>query len=682
MILWKNIVKRSRGSMAWALLILLAFLLGMWIRGGSGSSAPVHDHESVEASTAATVWTCSMHPQIRQPEPGACPICGMDLIPVASDQDGGSGSPRQLVLSEHARKLAGIETIPVRRRFVEAEIRMVGKIDYDETRVKRITAWVPGRLDRLFVDYTGTFVSEGDHLVHLYSPDLISAQEELLQALKTEIELTGASELTRSSALETSRAAREKLMLLGLTEDQIRRLEEGGETSDHVTIYSPIGGVVIHKNAVEGEYVNTGTPIYTIADLSRVWVKLDAYESDLPWVKYGQEVTFETEAHPGETFKGRITFIDPVVDERTRTVNVRVNLINEGGRLKPGMFVHATLRASLSEDGRAYDKGLAGKWISPMHPEIVKDGPGICDVCGMDLVPAESLGFLDLESPDAVAPLVIPASAPLITGKRAVVYVADPGEEGSFTGREVVLGPRAGDWYLLREGLEEGERVVVAGNFKIDSALQILARPSMMSPEGGGPALTGHAGHGGAAGSENAPLAPSGVESRVPAPMEVPGAFRGQLATVFDAYLEVQSGLSRDDLAKAKAGSVVLLDALKKVDMSLLDHEAHLAWMDELKKLRESAGAIAESDGIVGARARFEELSLAATRVAESFGTGMDGLLLVYHCPMAFGNRGADWLQATEGTENPYFGSAMFKCGSKLRSLPSEPVIMKGDAHE
>jgi Cu(I)/Ag(I) efflux system membrane fusion protein len=472
--------------------------------------------------------------------------------------------------------------------------------------------------------------------------------------MRAEAELAGADDRTRRSAAETTLASRDKLALLGLTGEQITRLEERGETSDHVTIYSPIGGVVIHKNAIEGEYVKTGTPIYTIADLSRVWVKLDAYESDLPWVKYGQEVAFETDAYPGDVFKGRITFVDPILDPKTRTVKVRVNLPNEEGRLKPGMFVRATLRASLSEDGRVYDKNLAGKWISPMHPEVVKEGPGSCDVCGMDLVPAESLGFLDLESSAAVAPLVLPASAPLITGKRAVVYVADPNNEGSFTGREVVLGPRAGDWYLVREGLVEGERVVVAGNFKIDSALQIMAGPSMMNPVGGGPALN----------------------------EAVPEAFSQQLSPLFGAYLEVQAGLSGDDPGRAQAGSNALLSDLENVDMSLLGHEAHKVWLKDLESLRESASGIAGSKRIEKAREHFEDLSFAITRVAETFGTGMGAPLYVYHCSMAFDFKGADWLQSKEGTENPYFGASMFKCGSKQRELPSAPLAMMGDAHE
>jgi Cu(I)/Ag(I) efflux system membrane fusion protein len=222
-----------------------------------------------------------------------------------------------------------------------------------------------------------------------------------------------------------------------------------------------------------------------MADLSQVWVKLDAYESDIDWIRYGQDVEFTAEAYPGETFKGKIAFIDPVLDPMTRTVKLRVNVANPDGRLKPEMFVRAIVRSKVAGAGMVMDEDMAGKWICPMHPSVVKTAPGKCDVCGMDLVTTESLGYVVAKEPNK-APLVIPASAPLITGTRAVVYVRLEGKEKpTFEGREIVLGPRAGGYYLVKEGLSEGEQVVTNGNFKIDSALQIQAKPSMMSPKGG-----------------------------------------------------------------------------------------------------------------------------------------------------------------------------------------------------
>jgi len=407
----------------------------------------------------------------------------MNLIPLTVDS-AVSTAVRELVISDEAAKLMEIETSVVQRKFVTTEVRMVGKIDFDETQIKNVTAWVPGRIDRLYVDFTGITVNKGDHMVHLYSPQLISAQAELLQASKAAGNIrTGTSDLVRRATLAMLEAAREKLRLLGISSEQIKNIESSGKTQTRITINSPIGGIVIHKNATEGMYVDTGTPIYTVANLSRLWVKLDAYESDLPWIRFGQEVGFTTQAYPGELFKGTISFIDPVLNDRTRTVKVRVNVDNRQGKLKPQMFVKAVVRSKIAAGGRVMAPEMAGKWICPMHPDVVKTETGSCDICGMDLVTTESLGYVKAVAPDR-APLVIPASAPLITGKRAVVYLRVPNtEKPTYQGREIVLGSRAGDYYIVESGLQEGEIIVTNGNFKIDSAMQIQAKPSMMNPE-------------------------------------------------------------------------------------------------------------------------------------------------------------------------------------------------------
>jgi Cu(I)/Ag(I) efflux system membrane fusion protein len=462
----------------------------------AGQSVVVNDAHARSETAGSQKWYCSMHPQIVRDRPGRCPICEMELIPMPENQAARTAS-RELVVSEVAARLMDVQTTPVQRQPVANEVRMVGKVQSDETRVKYITAWVPGRLDRLYVDFTGTTVRKGDHLVLLYSPELISAQAELLQAAKASKNVgESTSTYLAGAAASTLQAAREKLRLLGLTPEQIGEIEQSGKPMTHLTIYSPIGGVVIQKMVNEGMYVSTGTPIYTVADLSQVWVKLDAYESDLPWIRYGQQVGFSTEAYAGQTFTGRISFIDPVLDPTTRTVKVRVDVPNPDGRLKPEMFVRAVVRSQVADRGKVMDPDLAGKWICPMHPSVVKPQPGKCDICGMDLVTTESLGYVPASAPEQL-PLVIPETAPLITGKRAVVYVKKPEAQApTFEGREVTLGPRAGHFYLVESGLIEGEQVVTNGNFKIDAALQIHGKPSMMNPEGGAvPAGHPHEGH-------------------------------------------------------------------------------------------------------------------------------------------------------------------------------------------
>ena len=620
--------------------------------------------EALVATDAAgeTLWTCSMHPQIRQPKPDQCPICGMDLIPVTKS----AGGLRTLAIGAESKALMSIETSPVERRYVTHEIRMVGRVDYDETTLGYITAWVPGRLDRLYVDFTGIKVKKGDHLASLYSEQLYSIQEELIQALKYRSERPSTTS-TRIPSIDLVESTRNRLRLLGLKDEQIAEIEKRGQPEDRMTIYAPLGGIVIEKLKQQGERVQLGERIYTIADLSQLWVHLDAYESDLPWVRYGQEVTITTEAYPGEAFHGQIAFIQPVLDDRTRTVKVRVNVPNPHGKLKPDMFVSSVVRSRVAAGGKVMDPSLAGKWISPMHPEIVKDEPGTCDVCGMPLVRAESLGYVTPDSDKREAPLVIPYSAALVTGTRAIVYVqlpdmpsaaeaafptlsdavgqgdleeiraafsnyadmldqpydqpgtgyarrlwnqyADtlsqhalagqraasteeaermlakieaamnevreqfaPPDRPTFEGREIVLGPRAGDYYLVAHGLEEGELVVTRGNFKIDAEIQIQAKPSMMTPEGGGGG--GHD-HGGGAVAEE-----PGDDEHAQHEAALPADFTKQIQRLEDAYAQVAEAIQQQDVGKATAAFTQVGQALDKVDGSLLTGHPRMQWKE------------------------------------------------------------------------------------------------------
>ncbi len=634
-------------AQAAALIIFLAagFIAGYFIKG----LVPAHNHEpaaadvnQTDASQGQTWWTCSMHPQIRQPKPGKCPLCFMDLIPASSE--GGDIGPRQISFSPEAIKLMEVETTPVQRRFVTTEIRMVGKIAYDETRVKHITAWVPGRIDRLYVDFTGITVAKGDHMVYLYSPELLEDQRALLAAISASQNIRpGSSDFAERLKSSNVEAVRTRLKLRGLTDQQIAEIEKAGEPLTHLTIYSPIGGVVIEKNATEGMYVNTGTLIYTVADLSKLWVKLDAYESDLSWIRYGQEVEFTTEAYPGEIFKGRVSFRDPVLNAKTRTVKIRVNIDNSEGKLKPEMFVRAILRARVAQGGAAMDPDLAGKWICPMHPSVIKTQAGKCDICEMDLVTTESL-YAAADEPNE-PPLVIPASSPLITGKRAVVYVQVPNtEKPIFEGREVVLGPRAGDYYLVKEGLVEGDTVVTKGNFKIDSALQIQAKPSMMSAKG---------------------------EPEQQA-FKAPEEFGSQLWSVVEKYLALQGSLAGDDKDGAAHTAGEALNALTAVDMGLLSGEAHKTWMSNSDEIKTSLNGIKLAQTIEPMRKEFGKLSNAIISVLQRFGTYENRTLYRLNCPMAFNNKGADWLQTDKDTRNPYFGASMLKCGQVVGVFGNE----------
>jgi Cu(I)/Ag(I) efflux system membrane fusion protein len=691
-------------------------------------------------------------------------------------------SMRQLTVSESAKELMDIEVAPVERKFVNAVVRMVGKVDYDETNLAYITAWVPGRLDKLYVDYTGVPVNKGDHMVYLYSPELISAQEELLQAIEAvkniqKTELGIMREMTES----TANAAREKLRLWGLTPDQITEIETTGQVTDHMTIYSPTSGIVIHKNAREGMYVQTGTKIYTIADLTKVWVKLDAYESDLEWLRYGQEMEFTTVSYPGQIFKGTISFIDPILNDRTRTVKIRVNVKNPDGRLKPGMFVKAVVRSQVAGGGRIMDADLVGKWICPMHPEIIKETSGKCDICQMPLVTTESQGYVSDDLALVEKPLVIPVSAALVTGTRAIVYVQIPDtEKPTYEGREIALGPRAGDYYLVRSGLSEGELVVVKGNFKIDSSLQIMAKPSMMTPEGAGgggmhdhgpkaevdegeakpavdlPALSKYqiqdvlakaqvvkkavenedlqriksafselnqslkkvdmellTGHGhmlwmeyhmrlsndAVEGSEAETLkdakasakslaenissaaAKFGLIHKHPASegSRISDTFRKQLAKVFKNYFAMQQALADDKVQLATESAKKASDALKAVDMKLLSGQDHDKWMKFSTELDSALSKASETKDVKLLREDFYLLSQQLAKIGKHFGSTGQSPLYILHCPMAFDNKGAQWLQDNDQTSNPYFGHMMLRCGGVEEVIGAKEIWEKKD---
>lgn len=608
-------------------------------------------------------WTCSMHPQIKLPKPGLCPICAMDLIPVYEGGGDDAGGEVSLTLNATGRQLAEIETEEVRYESVSHEIRLVGKVEYDETKLSYISAWVPGRIDQLYVDFTGTRVRKGDHLIKIYSPELVSAQEEYLQAIKN-MEETKTSELgvMRQTAEATLKSSREKLRLFGITEKQIGEIEKAGKPQEHLTIYSPGAGTVIQKNGFEGMYVKTGDKIYTIADLNKVWLFLDAYESDIQWLHYGQDVTVEAESYPGEVFSGKIAFIDPFVDPKSRTIKLRVNVNNTDEKLKPGMFVRATINATVGEGGKIYEEDLAGKWICPMHPDVIKDTQTPCDICGMDLIRTSEFGFADKPTTEKKV-LIIPKSAPLITGKRAIVYVENTDDTSGihrYEGREVILGPRAGAHYIVLSGLKEGEKVVTKGNFKIDSALQIQAKPSMMNPSGYYSEKDNIVAHNVTASSENA----------------------GILKSSFSYYLEAYKALAHDDPHKAAESLMAFKKALDKVIMDNKLEAVNYGLTADIKSLSRSLDNVDHE--MESLRKTFSEVSVQLKDILEKYEYRENLTLYQSFCPMALGGKGAYWFQDSETIANPYYGSKMLKCGNvqKVIGRKINKAEPKGSAHQ
>ena len=644
------------------ILIVLALLIGYTIGSPSSSPSVARDHSehAGSAESGPQFYTCSMHPSVRLKDPNAkCPICFMDLIPVM--ERGGAGMEMRLTLSESAKAMAQIETASVGRFFPSAETRLFGKLVYDETSVARISAYFPGRIDRLFVNYIGVSVQQGDHLAELYSPDLIASFEELRQAKKSFDQAGDSSSFLRDTASQTLAASREKLRLFGLTQEQVAQVESGNYESDDLTIYAPIGGVVTHLAAREGDYLDTGDPIATVSNLSRLWLDLEAYESQLSMLRWGLPVTFTVEAHPGEMFEGRVSFIEPIVDERTRTAAVRVAVDNTDRRLKPGMFATAVVRAKIAADGAVISDELAGKWVSPMHPTVVKDSPGTCDVCGMDLVSAESLGIVG-DSSQAVMPMVIPRTAVLFTGTRSVVYVQVPDQdEPTYEGRTIELGSRAGDYYTVRSGINEGDQVAVHGAFRIDSAMQILAKPSMMMPSGGASG-SGHNHGGGVAAMPQMNMSST-----------VPDEFIESLHPVYTAYLDAQEQLANDDLGGFLDTAKALSTIVASVQVTGLFGEQLGAWKAAANKLRISSPITTMDE----ARSIFEQMSGAILDLQSRFGNPTGELLYTAHCPMAFDFKGADWVQRGTEIKNPYYGSEMHRCGT-IQEV-HEPLVRQVD---
>jgi len=434
-------------------------------------------------------YTCGMHPTVHvSPEDYAagnnsCPICKMDLIPVYKEDQTTAGKKGMeheghdalgtvLRLSARAQALAQVKTEEVQFRNLFREIKTVGAMDYDERKVASVAAWIPGRIDHLFVNFTGQDVAKDDPLIRVYSPNLLTTQEEFLLALETYEKVKESSdEETILGAESLVKSAKKKLMLWGIQDTQIAELAETRIANTHMTIHAPIGGTVIAKNAVEGAYVKEGEILYRIADLSNLWVQADIYEYEMAGIGKGQPVTITSTAYPGEVFNGQISFVDPFLDPKTRTVSVRVDVPNQDRKLKPGMFVNAEINIQLNEGIRPPVKDV---YICTMCPEVKSDSPGECPECGMDLVKKDPA--------PAGAVLAIPKSAVLDTGQRTIVFVEK--EPGQYAPRHVELGMEAVSradgqkrtFYALKSGLMDGMRIVSRANFLLDSQSQITGQ--------------------------------------------------------------------------------------------------------------------------------------------------------------------------------------------------------------
>lgn len=546
-----------------------------------------------------------MHPQIRQSEAGKCPICGMDLIPL-NNESSSTDNPMEVKMSPTAMQLANVQTSVITKQKPVKEVRMNGKVKADERKVSSQTAHIPGRVEKLFVNFTGERVSKGQVLAFVYSPDLVTAQEELFEAYKI-----------RENQPELYQAARGKLINWKLTEKQINDIIQSGQLQEQFPVMADVSGVVLTKRVNLGDYVQKGQSLFEIVDLSNVWILFDVYESDMPWIKIGDKISFTIPSMPGEIFKGKITFIDPVINPKTRVATARVEMTNPALKLKPEMFTVGIVKSPIQNEKEA---------------------------------------------------LIVPKSAVMWTGERSVVYIRQTSATGiSFVMREVILGAALGDNYIINEGLEEGEEIATNGTFSIDAAAQLAGKPSMMNPEGG-VVMTGH-NHahlpdvqGGASNNTNATSTAHSKE------ITISKRAKEVLTPLFDEYFLMKDALVADEFDKSKQIAVNLLDELSKINMSVFIGEAHNFWMEHSKIFRESVYSITQAENIGEVRRQLRIVSDQFIMISKTF-KPYKNTLYIQFCPMADDNGGAYWLSTTRAIKNPYFGESMLNCGETKDSI-------------
>jgi len=405
----------SNTYVRYSLVALGGLLLG-WIFFHSSHKTEMKEIKVVQA-LKKTIWTCSMHPQIRMDHAGKCPICEMDLIPLV--QNNSVVDSNAVHFTKESAELANVQTTIVTSQKPIREVRLYGKVQADERLLQNQVSHISGRIEKLYVNFTGEIVRKGQTLASVYSPELVTAQQELLESAKS-----------KQLQPEIYEAAKEKLRQWKLSDAQILNIEKSGKVQNTIDITSTSTGIVTARRVNNGDYVSQGSVLYDISDLSSVWVLFDAYESDLSALTIGNDISFTVNALPNQNFSGKIKFIDPVIDPVNRVSKIRVEISNKEGKLKPEMFATGIVKANLAKYANA---------------------------------------------------IIIPRTAVLWTGKRSIVYIKEVADEPIFKMREIELGEMLGSSYVVTKGLSVGEEIVTQGTFSVDAAAQLDGKPSMMN---------------------------------------------------------------------------------------------------------------------------------------------------------------------------------------------------------
>ncbi len=610
-------MKKYRIYLLGAAILVIGILIGNTF-SGSNNATDTHsasEHNYVQ-DPVTKLWTCSMHPQIKMEKPGSCPLCGMDLIPLETELKESVGE-NEIIMTEAAIKLADIQTSKVVKADAVKDLHLLGRVKPDEGKLFTQSAHIPGRIERLYVNFTGEKVIKGQKIVSLYSPELIMAQKELFEAIKS-----------KKVYPQLYTATINKLKLWKLTDAQISAIEKSGKVSENIDILSDYSGYVMKRRVELGDHVMAGAGLFEIADLSNVWIMFEAYEKDMPWIHPNDKVSFTVEALPGKSFAGKVINIDPFVDAKTRITNVRVEVSNANMELLPEMFVNGLVKAKLQ---------------------------------------------------NATDVIVIPKSAVLWTGKRSVVYVKVPHKNiTSFEYREVVLGETLGAFYSIKSGLMAGEIIATNAVFRIDAAAQLLGQKSMMNPDGGKPNL-GHAGMDMGGDKKKSKMSDEEMKKMKKSDKsiknmvmidksKIDSKFKKQLGLVVVNYINLKDALAKDDFVTAKTQSKALKSAFTKVDMSLLLGDDHNAWMKDLKDLNKANNDILSAGDIKKQRDAFGNLGEKLSKVIETYGvdTGKKSLYLDY-CPMVK----KVWLSYDKAIQNPFYGKEMPTCGEVKKELVS-----------
>jgi Cu(I)/Ag(I) efflux system membrane fusion protein len=574
-------------------MVVIGLLLGWFLFGNSAKKEATHNHD--EVSQTNQMWTCSMHPQIMQPEAGDCPICGMDLIPAETSATGLAAD--QFKLSKNAMALANIRTSVIKNSKVEGNtIKLSGKIAENEEANAVQASYFSGRIERLNVNFTGEEVRKGQLLATIYSPDLFAAQQELI---------TTASLKESQPALYN--AVRNKLKLWKLSESQINQIEASGKVKENFPVYATVSGTVSEKLVEQGDYIKQGQPLLKIANLNSVWANFDVYENQIELFKKGQDISITTNAYPNKKFNAKISFIDPVLNTRTRTLTVRAVLNNKKNTFKPGMFIEGKVEG-----------------ISSTKEQV----------------------------------LTIPSTAVLWTGERSVVYLKANPNESVFEMREVKLGNSIGENYEILNGLNNGDEIVTNGTFTIDAAAQLQGKKSMMN-KSGGKTTTGHEGHFGAQDNTDSKTNTASMME-----MKLPKTFQKEFQSVLKAYLKMKDAFVESDASQVATFAKATAEKMKVIKVSDLGkmEKSHVS------KSVEMLDAISSTVDLKRQRAHLVILSENMVALAMNIKSPLE-TIYIQKCLMANNNKGAVWLSTEKDIRNPYYGEAMLTCGSTIEEL-------------